>query len=116
MWKKLGAMFGGAMTASFESDCNDLDVIFTLSVETLSTDGGDLTDAQGKPVWELMQQQYDGTKDSIIHVLDMFRDTIGDTKYKKLIIKEWRHKRNDGKYFDRAFDQWYSCISSIEGK
>lgn len=69
MWKKLGAMFGGAMTASFESDCNDLDVIFTLSVETLSTDGGDLTDAQGKPVWELMQQQYDGTKDSLIPVL-----------------------------------------------
>ena len=97
MWKKLGAMFGGAMTASFESDCNDLDVIFTLSVETLSTDGGDLTDAQGKPVWELMQQQYDGTKDSLIPVLDMFRDTIGDTKYKKLIIEHSRKLNVNGR-------------------
>lgn len=69
-------MFGGAMTAEFEADGNTLSMIFTLSEETLGTDGSDLTDEQKEATKALMQEQYDSSKDQFVPMRDELKESI----------------------------------------
>lgn len=72
-------MFNGAMTTEFEADGNTLSMIFTLSEETLGTDGSDLTDEQKEAAQTMMQEQYDSSKEQFEPMRDELRKTIGDS-------------------------------------
>lgn len=70
-------MFDGAMTTTFEADGNTLSMVFTLSEETLGTDGSDLTDEQKEATKALMQEQYDASKGDFEPMRDELKKTIG---------------------------------------
>lgn len=70
-------MFDGAMTAAFEADGNTLSMVFTLSEETLGTDGSDLTDEQKEAAQAMMQEQYDASKGDFEPMRDELKKSIG---------------------------------------
>ncbi len=70
-------MFDGAMTATFEADGNTLSMVFTLSEETLGTDGSDLTDEQKEAAQTMMQEQYNASKGEFEPMRDELKKSIG---------------------------------------
>ena len=59
------------------ADGNTLSMVFTLSEETLGTDGSDLTDEQKEAAQTMMQEQYNASKGEFEPMRDELKKSIG---------------------------------------